>query len=101
MQLIGMASSGEAAARTGTFMVAVDLLLKANMMSPEVQCGSASTLLGWALQQGSLLPGQQRERLQEFLVTAVLAFLATCNHQMLPETRYATRLQHTSPQLAA
>ena len=34
-------------------------------------------------------------------MTAVLAFLATCNNQMLPEMRYASRLQHTLPQLAA
>ena len=101
MQLIGKASSCEPATRTGIFMVAIDLLLKADMMSPEIQFKSASTLLGWALQQGSLLPGRQRERLQESLVTAVLAFLATCNNQARPETRYATRLQDTSPQLAA
>lgn len=101
MQLIGMASSVEPAARTGIFMVAIDLLLRADMMSPDIQLESAATLLGWALQQGSLLPGRQRGCLQEALVTAVLAFLATCNEQMLPETRYATRLQCTSPQLAA
>ena len=101
MQLIGIAASREPAARTGVFKVAIDLLLKADMMSPEIQFESASTLLGWALQQGSLLPGRQRERLQESLVTAVLAFMATCNNQTLLETRYATRLQPTLPQLAA
>ena len=101
MQLIDIASSSEPAARTGLIMVATDLLLKADVMSPETQFYSASTLLGWALQQGSLLPGRQRERLQESLVTAVLAFLATCNNQALPVTGYATRLQYTSPQLAA